>query len=425
MRPKTIKTDYLCRVEGEAGLYARILEGRVEAQFRVFEAPRFFESFLRGRPYQDIIDFTARICGICPVAYQMSSAHAIEKIFGVQVERPIRQLRRLFYAGEWIESHALHVYILNGPDFYGAASAWENRSYLPYAKQGLDFKRLGNRIMAVIGGRPVHPVSAKAGGFFKLPQKKELAALIGELEDACGQSLKAISWAAGLPFQSVPLDTEYVALRHPDEYPMNEGRVVSSHGLDVGMDTFQENIRQDQVAHSNALHWQMQKDGKLESYLVGPLARVNLNFDLLPKEIKDAIKKAGVEIPINNIEMGIVARCIEIAYAFHEAVRIIKEYEEPFSASAEVSPRAGTATWITEAPRGILIHRYTLEDKGRVTECHLIPPTAQNAAHIERTLHNYLERNSEKQTEALRKECERIIRAYDPCISCSVHLVKM
>ena len=425
MRGKTIQTDYLSRVEGEAGLFARILADRVEAQFRVFEAPRFFESFLKDRSHQDAIDFTARICGICPVAYQMSAVHAIEKIFSVGVEQPIKQLRRLFYAGEWIESHALHVYLLHGPDFYGAASAWEKKSYLPYARLGLYFKKLGNGLMAIIGGRPVHPVSVKAGGFFKLPGKRELIAQMGELEDAYEKSIQAISWAAGLPFQPVPLDTEYVALRQPGEYPMNEGRVVSNLGLDVSMGSFLDGIRQNQVGHSTALHWEIQRDGKGENYLAGPLARINLNFDELPEEIKDAVKSAGVQIPIANIEMGIIARCIEIAYAFSEAIRIIKNYEGPAMAAAGAQVRPGTATWITEAPRGILIHRYTLDEAGNVKDCLIVPPTSQNTGHIERTLLNHLKANSGKPAEALKKECERIIRGYDPCISCSVHVVKM
>ena len=432
MEKRTLRIDYLSRVEGETGVYAEISADRVKVELRVFEAPRFFESFLRGRPHQDIVDFTARICGICPVAYQMSAVHSIEKIFGIEIDGRIRQLRRLFYAAEWIESHSLHVYLLQGPDFYGAGSAWENRAYLPFAKRGLAFKKLGNSLMAMIGARPIHPVSVRVGGFYKTPRKKHLTALLSELERAYEQSLSAISWAAGLPFNSAlsgdsaAWDFEYSSLRHPNEYPMNEGRVVSNKGLDESMDSFAGITKEYQTEYSNTLHSNIQRDGEKTSYLVGPLARINLNSGLLPSEIINAMKESGVAIPIKNVEMGIIARSVEIAYAFHEAIRIIKGYEEAGpDAACDFKTRSGTATWITEAPRGMLIHHYTLDDGGHVENCVIIPPTAQNAAHIERSLHNYLRRNAEKSLESLEKGCEKIIRSYDPCISCSVHLVKM
>ncbi len=168
----------LSRVEGEMGITAEIRDGQVTVRAGVFEAPRFFEALLRGRPYSDVADFTARICGICPVAYQMSAVHAIETIFGVEVEEPIRMLRRLLYCGEWIESHALHIYLLQGPDFYGAESAWSKREYLPIAQRGLSFKKLGNRILTILGGRPIHPLSVKVGGFYKVPDKKNAHRLV-------------------------------------------------------------------------------------------------------------------------------------------------------------------------------------------------------------------------------------------------------
>lgn len=421
---KVIKIDYLARVEGEGGVSVEIADGKLTGlRLRIFEAPRFFESLVRGRPCSDVIDFTARICGICPVAYQMSSVHAIEKIFGVEIEKPVRDLRRLLYAGEWIESHALHVYLLHGPDFYGIESAWSDREYIPVARRGLGFKRLGNRILSILGGRSVHPVSVRIGGFYRVPEKKELASISGELQRAYEESLMEIEWASHLPFDDNVRDVEYVSLSHADEYPMNEGRVVSNRGLDESMDGFMKILQEYQVGDSTALYSGIKRDSSLSPYLVGPIARLNLNYERLPSEIRERIEESPVVLPITNTQMSIVARSVEMAYAFHEALRIIKDYEKPDRPSVAFEPRAGKAVWMTEAPRGILIHSYELNNEGEVLHCALIPPTSQNLSMIENELRRYVQINIHLDTASLKKGIERTIRAYDPCISCSAHLL--
>ncbi len=421
---KIIKIDYLSRVEGEGGLTIEIKDGRpAKLHVNIFEAPRFFESFLKGRPHSDVMDFTARICGICPVAYQMSSVHTIEKIFGITVEKPIRKLRRLLYCGEWIESHALHIYLLQGPDFYGIESAWGGKEYIPIAKKGLSFKKLGNQILSILGGRSVHPVSVRVGGFYRIPDRKALTPLLPELEKAYEESLKEIMWASGLKFNGNSWDMEYVSLSHPDEYPMNHGNVVSNKGLDMPMDKFLEIIQEYQVEYSTALHSGIKRDSSVSPYIVGPVSRLNLNCDKLPSEIKNIIKEAGISLPITNTQMGIIARSVELAYAFHEAIRIIKEYEKPGKPFIDFEPRAGEAVWITEAPRGILIHRYELDDYGHVKGCTIIPPTSQNLGPMERDIYHFLQNNGDKSEDFIKKQSEKIIRSYDPCISCSVHVV--
>ncbi len=419
---RLFKVDYLSRVEGETGITAEILDGEVTVRAGVFEAPRFFESFLRGRHYTDIADFTARICGICPVAYQMSAVHAVERIFGVEVEEPIRALRRLLYCGEWIESHALHIYLLEGPDFYGAESAWSKREYLPIAKRGLSFKGLGNRILTLLGGRPIHPLSVKVGGFSRLPDEKSLLSLLPDLDDACEKSLREIEWSARLPFQDHAMDRECVSLCDSREYPMNHGDVISNRGIHTPMAGFLVMVRESQVKHSTALHSKIRKDGLETSYFVGPISRFNLNAEKLPSEITATIRKCGIAPPIMNTHMGIIARSIELSYALHEATRIIRAYEAPSRPSVRFEPRGGDATWITEAPRGILIHRYELDHEGYVKDCTLIPPTSQNLAQMEIDLRDFIQNHIGKPVEFLKKESEKIVRSYDPCISCSVHL---
>lgn len=421
---KTIKSEYLSRVEGESGFIIEIKDGRiVKLQLNVFEAPRFFESFLIGRSYTDVPDFTSRICGICPVAYLMSSVHAIEKIFGIEIDDSIRSLRRLLYSSEWLSSHALHVYMLHGPDFYGIGSAWASRDYLEIAKRGLDFKKLGNQITSVIGGRSVHPVSIRVGGFYKFPDKGELKTLIPELESAYENSLDGIKWASGLNFDNNTSETEYVSLRHDADYPMSEGYVISNRGVALSMDAFLQNIQEYQVGYSTSLHAGIKRDNTLTQYLTGPISRVNLNYDRLPTEITQVIKESGIEIPIKNMQMGIIARSVEISYAIHEALRIIKSYEEPETPCKDFELRAGKATWITEAPRGILIHQYEIDEKGSVQKCVIVPPTSQNLFHIEKTVYQFVQANLDRTVDYLKRECEKIIRSYDPCISCAVHIV--
>jgi sulfhydrogenase subunit alpha len=419
---RLIKTDYLARVEGEGGVVIEITDGVVsKVHMRIFEAPRFFEAFLRGRPYQDVIDFTSRICGICPVAYQMSSVHTIEKIFKATISAPVRELRRLLYCGEWIESHALHVYLLQGPDFYGLESAWAGREYLEIAKRGLRFKKLGNDILTMLGGRPVHPVSVRAGGFFSVPDKKTLSSLLPELEKACAESLQEIRWAASLDFGDPVVDTEFISLGNIAEYPMNEGRVVSTTGLDTSLEDFLGSIQEFQVDYSTALHSGIKSEGTVSPYIVGPLSRLNLNHEKLPQGIRSAMNEAGISLPIRNIRMAIIARVIEISYAFHEAMRIIRDYYEPDRPCEDFEPTGGVATWITEAPRGMLIHRYELDDRGYVKGATIIPPTSQNLAHMEKMIYDFARTHIRSQPDHLRKETEKIIRSYDPCISCSAH----
>jgi sulfhydrogenase subunit alpha len=406
---KLIKSDYLARVEGEGGFIVRIEDGKITGlSVRIFEAPRFFESFLEGRPFDDVVDFTARICGICPVAYQMTSAHAIEKIFGVEPPPSVRQLRRLMYCGEWIESHALHVYLLHGPDFYGLESAFAGKKYLDIAKKGMRLKQLGNDILTLLGGRPVHPVSVKVGGFYKVPERKVLADRLSELEKCYEESLEGIKWASSLPFSDQSRDAEFVSLGHPDEYPFNEGDVISTGGLKMSAGDFLGVLQEYQTEHSTALYSGIKRGSSLSPYVLGPVSRLNLNHEKLPSEITGAVKDAGVTLPIMNNQMS-----------------IIREYETPERPYVEFEPRAGTAVWATEAPRGTLIHRYELDERGYVKGCSILPPTSQNLCQMENDIYRFVEANMDRSSDFIRKEAEKIMRAYDPCISCSVHVVEL
>lgn len=424
MKSRTIKVDYLARVEGEGGLKVKISGNKVvDAKLNIFEPPRFFEAFLRGRKFTEAPDITARICGICPVAYQMSSSQAMEAACGVTVGGRLRNLRRLLYCGEWIESHALHIYMLHAPDFLGYQDAIQLAKDHPDAvNRGLRLKKIGNNIVALIGGREIHPINPKVGGFYKVPAKAELDDFKEDLNWAVEASLETLRWAATLEFPDLERDYEFVALRHPDEYPLNEGRIVSNKGLDISADEFLDYIEEEHVEHSTSLHARVKSRGE---YLVGPLARFSLNYDLLPSTVQDAAQEAGLGNTCRNPFQSILVRAVELLYACGEALRLIDDYQMPDSAGIEVVPRAATGSWGTEAPRGLLFHRYTIDDDGIIQAARIIPPTAQNQKVMETDLFQFVGKNLHLSGKDLTWQCEQAIRNYDPCISCSCHFLTL
>jgi sulfhydrogenase subunit alpha len=330
-----IKVDYMARVEGEGALHVKVKGDRVQdVKFKIFEPPRLYEAFLRGRHFMEVPDITARICGICPIAYQMSAAHALERALGVTIHPSVRALRRLFYCGEWIESHALHVFMLHAPDFLGYQDVIEMaRDHQAAVEMALRLKKIGNDLVALMGGREIHPISATVGGFYRVPTKKELARIAEDLKWALDASISAAKLVAGFEFPDFEQDYEFVALSHPDEYPFNEGRLVSNKGLDIDVSEFEDHFVEQHVKYTNALHSQLRARG---SYLVGPLARFNLNFDKLPEVARQTARDCGLTVPCLNQFKSIIVRSIEMVFACHEALRIIESYEPPPAPRVEV-----------------------------------------------------------------------------------------
>jgi len=425
MTRKTIKVDYLARVEGEGALKVVVKDGKVRsATLSIFEPPRFFEAFLRGRAFTEAPDITARICGICPVAYQMSAAHAMEDAQGISVTGPLRDLRRLLYCGEWIESHTLHVYMLHAPDFLGYDGAIDMaRDHGDAVRRGLDLKKAGNEIVALLGGREVHPINVRVGGFYRVPTRRELGPLAERLKRAREAAHETVRWVAGFEFPERERDYTFVALRHPDEYPMNAGRIVSNRGLDIAASAYDDHFEESHVQRSTALHSRLRDGGG--AYLVGPLARYNLNFDRLSPLAREAAREAGLGPTCTNPYQSIVVRAVEVLYACDEALRIIDAYEPPDRPAVAVRPCAATGCAATEAPRGLLYHRYRLEADGAIAEAHIVPPTSQNQPSIEADLASYIEGFLDLPDEALRHRCEQTVRNYDPCISCATHFLRL
>ena len=421
---RTIQVEALARVEGE-GRYKVRLEGDkvVHSEFSIFEPPRYFEGLLRGRSFRDAPDITSRICGICPMAYVMSASQAMEAALGWQIPQPISDLRRLIYCGEWIQSHVLHTHMLHAPDFLGLQDSIElARANRGLVENCLAAKKTGNRLMEVIGGRSVHPVNTRVGGFYSAPSAEAVHALLPELERGEAFSIAALDAFAGFDFPDLEVDYLFVALRHDSDYPITEGRIVSSAGLDIDVTAFADHFEERQVPHSNAFQ-AVTVDGR--PFLVGPLSRFNLNADRLPADLLALAERAGLVPGCRNPFKSLLARQVETIYAFREAARLVAAYRPPEPSFIDAPLRAGIGHGITEAPRGTCYHRYEVAEDGAIVTATIVPPTSQNQRQIELDLISTVERFHELDDDDLQWRCEQAIRNYDPCISCATHFLRL
>ena len=427
MSDDLIDVPILTRVEGEGALTLKLRDGKlIDAQLRIYEPPRLFEALLRGRPLEDAPDITARICGICPVAYQMSAVHALEMALGVRITPDIRKLRRLLYCGEWIESHALHVHLLHAPDFFGAASGIELAKQFPAEMtRGLRLKKVGNELLETIGGRAIHPINTAVGGFYRWPKREAWDALIPAFKQGLEDAQAAARWVATFPFPDVEQDYESVCVAGPNEYPFNEGGVAIGTALTIPVTDYEKHFAERHVAHSTAL--QSVRLPAETAYLVGPLARWNLQHGNLLPAAKRLAEEIGFEIPCRNPFRAIVARSIELVQAYEEALAILEEGVPRGPSRIDYQPRAGQGCAATEAPRGLLYHHYEIDDAGTIVSARIIPPTSQNQGQIENDLRSYATRQlaASSARDKVAVDCERLVRSYDPCISCATHFLKV
>lgn len=423
---RVLRVGALARVEGEGAMHVAFDGADVaEVQLRIYEPPRFYEAFLRGRAHTEPPDITARICGICPVAYQTSACWAVEDACGVAVPEPVRLMRRLLYCGEWIESHALHVFLLHAPDFLGYDGAIEMAAdHADVVELGLRLKKAGNTLMEVVGGRSVHPVNVRVGGFYRSPSRTELGRLRPVLERALDDALVAVGLVSGFDFPDFEQPHEYLSLRADHGYPIEAGtEVVTSTGRAFPVSRFAQQIEETHVAHSNALHARLA--GSDAPYVVGPLARYTLNSDRLSGVAREAARGAGLGESCRNPFRSIVVRAVEIVEACHEALAIIDGWVDGAPPWVEVPPRAAEGYGASEAPRGTLFHRYVLDGAGIIQDAQIVPPTSQNQAAVEADLRTMAAAWSGLDDHALQHRCEQAIRSYDPCISCATHFLDL
>ncbi|MGI4993524.1 Ni/Fe hydrogenase subunit alpha [Halobacteriovorax sp. GFR7] len=424
-KKKTIKVEYLARVEGEGAFHLEIENEKViKAHLKIFEPPRFFEAFLRGRDFREAPDITARICGICPVAYMMSSVHAMEDVAGVTIPDDIKELRRLLYCGEWIESHMLHMIMLHAPDFLGFESAIAMASkYKKRLQQGLFIKKVGNEILSLMGAREIHPINIKLGGFYKIPSTTKIQQLKENCLKAQEELIDLVKWMKGFNFPELTREYLFVSTFNQNEYPMNCGVIATSHCEHISIDKYEEYFFENHVKYTNAL--QSSFKGK-DAYLVGPMARFHLNYDQLSVGAKQLAKDCKLEKKCLNPFKSLLVRAVEVFYAFDEAIRIINKVKTPpKNPSVEVRPKAGVGHGCTEAPRGMLWHKYEIDNNGIILNAKIVPPTSQNQLMIEEDLKEYAQNNLHLSDEELKWHLEQSIRNYDPCISCATHFLKL
>jgi sulfhydrogenase subunit alpha len=421
---RALTVGSLARVEGEGAMHVVVERGRVrDVRLEIYEPPRFFEALLRGRAFTEPPDITARICGICPVAYQMSACLAIEDACGATVNTAISNLRRLLYCGEWISSHALHIYLLHAPDFLGYPSVVEMaRDHRSVVERGLALKKAGNAILETIGGRAIHPINVKVGGFYRAPSRGELSSLVPTLRAALDDAVATVGWVAGFDFPDFTHEHELLALVEPGRYAIDGGHPRTDRGLAFDVREFDTHVREEQVRHSTALHARLAGRGR---YLTGPLARYALSGQWLSPTARAAADEAGLGTECRNPFRSIVVRGVELVYAVEEALRLIEAYEPPVPAAVVCTPRAAVGCGATEAPRGTLFHRYELDPDGSVVSARIVPPTSQNQGAIEDDLRRFVEPRLGFDDHRLTHECEQAIRNYDPCISCSTHFLNL
>jgi sulfhydrogenase subunit alpha len=430
-KPRTLDVPVLARVEGEGAMHVRIRDGRVDTvQLSIYEPPRFFEGFLRGRDATEAPDITARICGICPVAYQAAACNAVEDAWGIGVPETVRIMRRLLYCGEWIESHTLHIYLLHAPDFLGypdaLAMAADHRDLVT---QGLRLKKIGNELMDLVGGRAVHPVNVKVGGFYRFPTREEIDAFRPSLDRALVDAEATVRAVASLTLPHLEMPYHFVALAPENgDYPMEDGRtLVSGPGTGAAetfpLEEFDERVVEVHVEHSNALHARLHGVG---SYVVGPLARWALLGDRLTGRAAALAAELDLPQPVRNPFASIVVRALEVLYAVEEAQRILDAWPaEPGPSWVDGPRQAGVGHGASEAPRGLLVHRYRLGGDGDIKDARIVPPTSQNQAQIEADLRRFVQEHLDLDDAALTLQCETAIRNYDPCISCATHFLRL
>lgn len=418
---KKVEICYVARVEGQGAINVEVTSaGKARAQFAVFEPIRFFEAFLVGRKYHEIHELASRICGICPIAHQMTALRAVENALKVEVTPQTRALRRLLALSGWIQSHTLSLYFLTAPDYLGFDSAIGMASkYVDAIKQALRLKKLGNDLSEMVGGRAVHPISSVVGGFTKTPRKEDLAEIRQRSRRTKEDLWNTVDLFRSFDYPEIDRKSELIAISSDEEYAVNKGRLRSSSGLDSLEEEYRIHVQEKELNYSNTKNSLV----KGNDFLVGPIARVNLNYQKLTPDAKKAAEILGLNLPCYDPFANIKARVVELIYALDESIRIMDTLrldvsEQPIQAEIG-TPCEGAA--LTEAPRGLLYHWYKLDSSGVVQKADIVPPTAHNSASIEASLCD-LAPKLLKKDQNITLGCEKLVRAYDPCISCSVHV---
>ena len=419
MNEKDISIDYLARVEGETAIEISIKGKKPQViKLNIFEPPRFFEGFLEGRKYYEVPDIVARICGICPVSHMTTALKAIEKAMGINPSQQTKTLRRLMVLSQMVASHLIHLYMLAMPDYHGYLSAPE---MLPeFAKELsrlIRMKRVMNNLTAAIGGRASHPVSAVINGFTDLSSSQVLSKLCQELERIETDAVETVRMVCEFSIPDFFRKTEYVALKTANGYALTEGSIVSNQGLEIPEEDYRQYFEEKEVPYSMAKRAKIKGRGSL---MVGALARLNLKFDQLSPSVKKLAQEVGFSIPDYNPFHNNLAQSLEIFYGIQECRQIVENLKL-FPEDNNYRVRAGEGGAVSEAPRGLLYHWYAINAKGVIEKANIVTPTVHNFANIEEDIRHLVRQNSDLPEKKIALLCEMLVRAYDPCFSCSVH----
>jgi len=422
---KNIHVHHVTRIEGHADIHVVVTGGRVETvRWEIPESPRLFEVMLLGRDHSDAAHIASRICGICSISHSIASLRASEAAFGIVPSEQTERLRRLLFAAEILESHILHIYFLAAPDFLGADSAFSlAASHREVVLRAMNLKRLAYTLADRLAGRKTHPISCVVGGFAKLPSPGLLEEARAQIEAAIPDLEETAQLLATFDIPGFTRETEYIGLTAADDYPFI-GRTVASSDTGVApIEEFLPTIREHCRPHSTAKHARHER----ESYMVGALARFNLNAANLHPRALRAAAALGLNAPCHNPYLITAAQAVEVVHAAEDSLVQIDALLEAGirPETIHVSPRAGRGIGVVEAPRGLLIHDYTYDDDGRVTAADCIIPTAQNHGNIQRDFEALVPAIVDRSEEEIRRALEMLARAYDPCVSCSTHELKV
>ncbi len=427
---KTITLDHITKIEGHASLTVKVEKGRVvKCELGSTEGARFFEGLVVGRPYDDAVEMTMRICGICSVGHYTASLAALEDAMGIRVSEQTQTMREITAIGERIRSHAAHLYFLVLPDYTGFDSAL---AMVPTRKReigdALLLMKLGNGIVTAFGGRQMHPMGHRVGGFTHYPDHDQVNALLALLDEAEAPALRALKLFASLPYPSLWVEREHLSLRQEHGFPLLTGDIIADTGWRITEREYERYFTEYVDRWSTAKF--VVKKGK--SFMLGALPRINNNHPRLDPDIHRILTRAGVRFPSKNPFHNNVAQAVELVTWVRRCRALLKKHawgfrDEKMPEKISVTPRAGTGVGVVEVPRGILFHTYTLDEKGCILRANIMTPTCQNLKAMQEDVAAYLQQlldQSVKRAE-IPLEIEKLIRAYDPCFSCSTHFLKV
>ncbi len=424
MTTVNVNVHHLTRVEGHGNIIVDVKNGElVKCQLDIVEAPRFFEAMLRGRPYNEASHITSRICGICATGHATASLRATENALGVEPTEQTELLRKLLFHGEIIDSHVLHVYMLVAPDFFGVGSVIPlAESHPEVVLRALRIKKLSGDLCAMISGRHTHPIAMTVGGFTHLPTVKEMLAMRERLVAAREDLDETIALLKTLPWPQFERETEYVSLQKDDEYAFIDGRIATTDGFTYEIPEYLQVTNEYCVPHSTAKHAKHNRD----SYMVGALARFNNNYHQLHPRAKAAAGELGMEPIVTNSFLNSAAQAVEMVHCVEDSIILIDELvdrglkEEPLY---QFQGMGGDGVGSCDVPRGILFHSYEIDDAGLIQGANCIIPTGQNYANMEADMRALVPQILDRPQDEITHLMEMLIRAYDPCISCSTHFL--